>query len=85
MNWFLGYVLQFDGEFAKIEHLERVESSNDQNWQYPLLYTDVQDAVSMEQILPVLIKADWDYTNDDKSILDVKNVDEIIKCFTEFA
>lgn len=38
-----------------------------------------------KKILPVLIKADWDYTNDDKSILDVKNVDEIIKCFTEFA
>ena len=78
-------VLKTDGEFAKIEHLERVDSSNDQSWQYPMLYTDIQDAVSMDQLLPVMIKADWDYSDDNKPILDVKNVDEIIKCFTEFA
>ena len=83
MNWYLGFVLEHNEEFAKIEHLQRVAPSSDENWQYPINYTDIQ-YVDKEQILPVEIKADWDYSNDDKSVLHVLNVDEIIKCFADF-
>ena len=83
MKWYLGFVLAIDEGYAKIEHLERIASSSHGNWQYPSNYSDIQD-VDKEQILPVEIKADWDYGNDDKCILQVHNVDEIIKCFDDF-
>ena len=77
------HVPKLDGEFAEIEHLERISPSNNGCWQYPN-YTDIQPNVDTEQILPIEIEADWDYSNDDKSVLHVSNVDEITRCFKDF-
>jgi hypothetical protein len=41
LNWYLGYVTKLDGEFAEVEHLERISPSNNGCWQYPN-YTDTQ-------------------------------------------
>ena len=71
------------GEMIKVEHLERMVSTNDTVWQYPSLYTDTQD-VDKEQILPVVIEGEWDYADPENSVLYVKNVEDIIACFAKF-
>ena len=82
-KWYLGFVLDIKDEYLKIEHLERSNPSNDQFWQLPTNYSDIQN-VEKDQILPIVVQGDWDYTNDDKCTLSVSNVEEVIKCFNDF-
>ena len=83
LNWFLGYVLNISA-MVKIEHLTRVSKSIDTSWQYPKYVNDVQDA-GRDQILPLTVVAEWDYTDPENCILTVKNAQDIAKCFHDFA
>ena len=82
LNWFLGYVLDISVS-VKIEHLAKVSKSIDTSWQYPKNVNDVQDA-ERDQILPITVVADWDYTDPENFILTVKNAEDIAKCFRDF-
>ena len=82
LNWFIGFVLTVC-EKVRVEHLERLVTTNDNAWQYPSLYTDTQD-VDKEQILPVAVESEWDYADPENFILYVKNEKEIKACFAEF-
>ena len=74
--------VEYQPKFVTSRNLERLSSSNDDIWQYPINYED-QQPVDNEQILPVKIISDWDHSNDDRSILNVLNVDEIQKVFND--
>ena len=54
---------------------------NSSSWKYPT-YTDIQD-VEKNQILPVAVTSEWDYSNHEQFVLIVKNPSEINACFTE--
>ena len=82
LNWFIGFVLTVC-EKVRVEHLERLVTTNDNAWQYPSLYTDTHD-VDKEQILPVAVESEWDCSDPENSILYVKNEKEIKACFAEF-
>ena len=53
-------------------------------WEYPTNYKDQQNVNIAEQILPISPLAVWDYTNNDKSVLHVVNIDDISECFNSF-
>ena len=44
---------------------------------------DIQDA-ERDQILPIDVVAEWDFTDPDNFVLTVNNAQDIAKCFHDF-
>ena len=52
LNWFIGFALTVC-EKVRVEHLERLVTTNDNAWQYPSLYTEWDYADPENSILYV--------------------------------
>ena len=77
LNWFLGYFMKINENSMKIEHLEQVLANNNSYWRYPN-YAGVQE-VEDEQILPIKVVSEWDYSNAENFVTVVKNAVEIVE------
>ena len=82
--WFLGYIKEKgEGENYLVEHLERVETSNDMLWKYPT--TDDVTSVSAEQFVHVDVKGDWLLNRNARQMaFELENATEIAKRFATF-
>ena len=82
-HWYVGFsILVINDTSTKIEHLHRESTSSNTIWHYPR-WEDIQVAEN-EQILPVNVVGEWDYSNENKHVLILKNEDKIQSCFEEY-
>ena len=80
--WFLGYVIEMNHDFVKVEHLTRVNKLSNILWKYGN-FGDIQN-VNPEQVLPITVVSDWDYTDPNNFVLRIENFEEITLCFENF-
>ena len=83
LKWYIGFILSIESpNSSKVEHLTRCSPGNDMQWNYPNI-PDVQDT-DVIQILPMEVVGEWDYSNPEKSVFEVKNYEKINEYFKEY-
>ena len=82
IRWFIGFLLEVKADSVKMEHLVPSNSNSNAHWQYPSI-DDIQVA-DLEQILPIDVIGDWDYSNTRKSVFIVDNAEAISLCFQDY-
>ena len=82
IRWFIGFLLEVKADSVKMEHLVLSTSNSNAHWQYPSI-DDIQVA-DLEQILPIDVIGDWDYSNTRKSVFIVDNAEAISLCFQDY-
>ena len=83
LKWYIGFILSTESpNSSKVDHLTRVFTGKDSLWQYPKV-SDVQDT-DIIQILPIEEIGERDYSDPNKSVFEVKNCEQVNKCFKEY-
>ena len=83
LKWYVGFILSIESSNSrKVEHLTRILPGGDSLWNYPNI-PDVQDT-DVIQILPMEVVGEWDYSDPNKSVFEVKNYEKINEYFKEY-
>ena len=79
IKWYIGFAVTIlSNQLTKFEHLDRV-NEKDSLWHYPYS-VDIHETDNM-QILPIEVIGEWNYTDPNKPLFEVKNCEQVNICF----